>query len=472
MRGSKTLFLGALVGLCSACSRTSTTLNQETSTNGNEQSSTPSSSVLSASTTFDTSSDETGPGSDAKAFFSYDDPKAPCRSTLSSSLGWELKLLRSNTQIKPYGATEDPRGGLWLTGEEEGQLWLGRVGSDGTWVGSKQLQLGPGGRRVGTSISRDAQGQLAIAGTQSTDLVDFSEPVGVFFKAKSLLPEPWRANDMQGRPSANGQVRLLSEDALVVSGTLRYADNKRGAFLAKLDYRGNKTWAIDQTSWDLSAVYDIVLDNQGSIYAVGGIRPAPTDVARERAIMVKIGAEGVVQWKRFLEPEPSHPVFSRSTQIALSLDEKRVWAGGVMEPLTEHARPHAWSLDISDGTVLSSVDMQAPSVWKNGSLHSLAAFLVQPDGIYYAWNGQLRVGEDSLGWVSRVVRMNEQGQSTWSTEYTPSRQPGAIPHVFIRELKSATAGGIYVVGERRKVPIPDASPVGEHYGYVARFCPP
>lgn len=68
-----------------------------------------------------------------------------------------------------------------MTGEQDGQVWLGRVGSGGVWVASGQLLGGPGGARRGSSISRNAQGQMAIAGIQTTDLLDFTEPVGFVF---------------------------------------------------------------------------------------------------------------------------------------------------------------------------------------------------------------------------------------------------------------------------------------------------
>lgn len=295
----------------------------------------------------------------------------------------------------------------------------------------------------------------------------------MFFKSNSLEGGVWRANEMQGRPTANGDLRLLDDETLIASGSLEYADKKRAAFLAKLDVRGKKIWAIDQTGWDLTSVYELAIDGQGAIYAVGGMRNTIGDLARERAVMVKVDAEGRMLWTRVLQaPDSEIEEYSGATQLALSLDEQQVWAVGVTMPRSERTKPRAWSLSAADGAALSLVDLEDHELFRQGSVAGLAELLVRPDGLYYAWNAQRRVGEDTLGWESWVVRMNERGEGTWKVHYSANAQPGAAPHVRVRGLQSAAAGGLYVVGEGFKAPAPDAAPAGEQYGYVARFCPP
>lgn len=278
---------------------------------------------------------------------------------------------------------------------------------------------------------------------------------------------------MQGRPAWNTSVRLLEDETLVAIGRLDYGDKKSGAFIAKLDYRGNKIWAIDQTGWNLAQVYDLAIDGQGDIYVIGRMDGESSGVTGERATMVKIGSDGALLWQSFLEPQDPAPAgYSRATRIALSLDEQRVWTVGVNAPSSGPLTPRAWSVTATDGKVHASVDLDKHGVLKNDSQPGFADLLVRHDGIYYAWNAQLQVGEDLLGWVSQVARMNEQGKITWKVEYGANESPGAVPHVLLRHLEGAAAGGVYVVGERVKVPVPDAAPVGERYGYVARFCPP
>lgn len=380
--------------------------------------------------------------------------------------------MRSDIEASPFAAFPDPGGGLWLTGSDRGQLWLGRVASDGIWAASTQILLGPGGSGTGLSLSRDAKGQIAIAGVRPTDIIDFTEPLGVFLKSNSLEPGSWRANGMQARPTSNREVRLIDERALIAAGRLEYADKKRGAFVAKVDYRGSKIWAIDQTGWDLTSVYDIELDADGAIYAIGGIRSS-IHPDSERAVMVKVGADGTLIWKRDLEPAGSGGRgYSRSTQLAISLDQKHLWAVGQTGSLSGPLVPRAWRVSASDGMVVSTLELEASGVFEGGVQSDFADLLVRQDGIYYAWNARSQVGEDLLGFTTRVARMNERGESTWKLEYTTNRGPGAVPHVFVRALKEGAAGGIYVVGQRLKVSVPEASPVGESYGYVGRFCPP
>lgn len=351
-------------------------------------------------------------------------------------------------------------------------MWLGRVSSDGSWAAGAQLSLGPGQRATGYSISRDSQGQIAIAGQTHTDLVDFTESVGLFLKSGSLDQGFWRPNGMQGRPSSNTKVRLIDEHELVVAGSLRYADNARAAFVAKVDYRGTKRWAIDQTGWGLSSVYDIEVDSDGAIYALGGIRELNA-LSSERAVMVKIDAQGKLLWQRDLEPAgQASSAYSRATELALSLDQTQLWSVGVHGASMDEIEPRAWKLAALDGAVLSSVALESSSLFQGGMIGGFSGLLVRHDGIYYSWNARAQVGEDLLGHGSRLARMNEQGETNWKVEYGTQRGPGAVPHVMIRGLKEAAGGGIYLFGHRDKVPVPDAPSQGESYGYVARFCPP
>lgn len=413
------------------------------------------------------------PGAQAKDFLDYQDPNRTCSSTKVSSLDWEIALLVREPTMgpgpRPYAAHADSGGGLWLTGTSAGQLWLGRVGSDGSFVASMPLPAAPGGPRVGYAMDRDARGQMAIVGKMSTEMVDFTEPVGVYFQPNRVDPREWRVQGLQGRPTSKGRVRLVDEKRMIVTGGLRYGENQPGAFVAKVDERGTKLWAIDQSGWDLTRVYDIAVDAKGAVYAIGGILSSALPES-ERAVMVKIDAKGTLLWQRHLEPEEPD-VYTRSTRLALSLDQTQVWAVGATGRMIDGVMPRAWRFSGADGVKQAAIDLEGGN-FEQGSTPAFSGILVREDGIYYAWDAPIFLGEDFFGYTSRVARMDAQGRTTWKAEYAPTSGPQDVPHVNVAQLVSGVAGGVYVVGQRLRVPVPDSAPQGESYGYVARFCPP
>lgn len=427
--------------------------------------------------TASTSSATDLPGSDEQAFFEYVDPKARCEARGSSSLAWETRLKAADGEPEPSSAVVDPQGGLWMTGSHQGGVWLGRHSSKGRLVASTYVPQGAGGGIDGYGIARNRLGELAVSGIRHTDLIDFTESIGLFFKSRSLEPGHWRVQGLDARPTFNGAIEFTaSGESMIVVGDLEYGDRKEGCFVAHLDASGTTRWSVDQNKWELTRVYEMTQDESGSIYVIGGSR-STEHAESERAVMVKLSEQGEILWTTYLEPEPEADAnglpgsFSVSRELALSVDEQSVWAVGSTGGLSSR-KPRAWRVAAGDGAIQAAVDLEPSSVFSDGVQEHFAGLVVREDGIYYAWNARVHVGEDTMGNVARVARMDEKGRTTWKVEYTSSSAPGDMTNVIVRDLVSDGGIGLYLLGLRIPVRVSTDKLVGDRYGYVARLCVP
>lgn len=464
---------------CSSQSNKQEELSSSTTDSTVSSTTNQTSSDVDASSSTDTSS-EALPGSDAGAFFGTQDPSWSCVPK-SSGLGWELRLKRGPFDPRPSVALSRKNGGVFLAGMDQGSTWLGAVSSKGDFVASAQLTSGSSFDLESTGLVQTTQGELLLAGFRETDLVHFTEAGGIRLKPASLHPDAWSVLGPLGAPGKSLSLASNSKGDAVVAGFFGTSKTSRIGFVDKLSPAGQRVWRvpteIPSASWPFTMIYDLEVAADDSIYAIGAVQPKGTRES-ERAALAKLDQDGSVVWMSYLEPEaaldekgfPTQTSISR--QIALAAEGTELWAiGSVGAPGSEERQGRAWRVGTGDGKVLGRIDVQtAPGFGRHG-VSGFTALVVSGTDLYYAWSANQYVGEDFTGIHSQIARMKGDGTRTWSVDFTRDRGPGQVSNVRIMDLVADGYGGVYAIGTRYKVLVPDKEPQGDLFGYAARFCP-
>lgn len=477
------LLLGACAffwGLAGCARTTAETPNSGETTASSTQAASETSS-LDLSSSASSSTQLPDPSSKAEDFFGFVDGNPPCTPS-AQGLAWERSLKQPSFDPAPLAGTVRGRGGVWMTGQARGQTWLGVLSSSGEIVASTTLHSGIEDPLRGRDLAENSQGVVMIVGDNETELLEHRKNVGLTLMPSSLAPNWWEIQGPANAASSSDLVRSSSDGNFIVSGTYWDSSKDPLGFVNKVSKDGATMWRIPNQeapeAWPFHFVHDIEEATDGAIYVLGGHLEKQGEDS-ERALIAKLDPHGKMVWTSYLETlskldEKGLPInTSIARYLELSLDGSTLWVVGSMGTSGQDLRKgRMWKVSAKEGAVTQRFEIEtAPSFGKKG-LSAFTGLEVTSSGVFYSWSmNRYREGK-YVGIESQIARINNEGRRDWYVNYSPSQGPGKTSHVRMLGLVNDRRGGVYALGTRFKAPVLGGEPLGEVFGYAARFCPP
>lgn len=244
--------------------------------------------------------------------------------------------------------------------------------------------------------------------------------------------------------SDESRVEWLSNIAVdsygdIISGgsTIRTgADREQNVLFVKQNAEGDLVWSRD---FDLGEgqyrsddkVSDLVLDEEGNIYATGVRYIVEDDVQRYGSFLVKIDSAGELIWKTELsDHEDARDIEIHDDKLYVTGFATQVFnLDGELQLFVEHER--AWDIEVDNAGNFHVAGAENVSKYNAaGELNwsvELAADLYHQASLVVLSDGGVVVAHNHQDDTTRVMGIDANGVSLWAKSYSQSRQSNGLP---------------------------------------------